>query len=72
VDRFNVAHPRRAGDRLLARMVGVIAEDDRLAFSGPGALEIGNGVLRKHGRRDGAQDCKRENITKHRFPPVPA
>ena len=46
VSRLDVAHPRWIGSGLRTGMMGICAEHDRLALSRPGALEIGNCVLR--------------------------
>src|SRR5262249_60030325 len=52
-----------------SRMMGMAAEHDRLSLAGPGASEIGNCVLRAHGRGCGAEECQRQYETSHRFSP---
>ena len=51
-------------------MMGISAEDDRLALSRPGALEIGNPVLCLRGGDCGIEERQCEDQTLHCFPPV--
>src|SRR5262249_52040237 len=56
-----VADARRTGNGLRAGMMRVVAEDDRLSFPRPGALEIGNRILctrRSHASRQ--YQCERK------------
>src|SRR5438477_533275 len=61
VCRLDVAHARRIGGSLRARVMGMAAEHDRLALSRPGALEIGDGVLRARDRCRGGEQRQCED-----------
>src|SRR5262249_32790920 len=52
------------------RMMGIGAEDDRLALSGPRSLEIGNGILCARGRGCGAEKHQCVDETPHRLSPA--
>ena len=51
-------------------MMGISAEDDRLALSRPGALEIGNPGLCLRGGDCGAEERQYKDEIFHCFPPV--
>jgi hypothetical protein len=69
VGHLDIPHARGIGRGVRTRMIGVAAEDDRLALSRSGSLEIGNCVLRARGHGRGAKECQRQDKTSHRFSP---
>ena len=64
---LDVAHTRRTGGGLLAGMMGMGAEHDRLALSRPCALQIGNCILRVGADRGGAKERQCEYRVPHRL-----
>src|SRR3954471_15889281 len=66
---LDLPNARRTGDGLLARVMSMSAEDNRLAFAGPRAFEVGNRILCIQGRYNEAQEHEREQTTDHDFPP---
>jgi hypothetical protein len=52
-------------------MMGVVAKDDRLTLSCPGALEIRYRILCAGGGGEGAEKRQREDGKFHGFPPMP-
>src|SRR5437660_12540980 len=67
--RFELAYARRIGKGVRARMMGIVAEDDRLALPRPGALQIGNGILCARAGNRGAKQHQCEDEVFHCFPP---
>src|SRR6266566_4297586 len=67
--RLDLAHPRRIGQRVRARVMGIVAEDERVAFSGPGALQIRDRVLRARAGERRAEQRQCEDEIFHCLPP---
>src|SRR5262249_28902415 len=64
---LDVAHARWIGAPLRSRMMLIGAEDNRLAFSRPRVLEIGNCVLCARRSRRRAKKRQRKDEMSHRF-----
>jgi hypothetical protein len=64
VGHLDVPQARRLGHGLRAGIVDVVAKDGNLAFARPGALEVGDPVLRACSRR-GANNRQHQSEVSH-------